>query len=117
MKELFKDIMGIEDVEGVMVFSFDGQLVYDDFLNELSGTLENISWKSFIDSISTVREADIIFENKRLYIRKALTCYLVVTMGLFAPVAMVRLNCDILLPSLKPDMASKGFGSLFKRKK
>jgi hypothetical protein len=38
-------------------------------------------------------------------------------MGLFAPVAMARLNCDILLPSLKPDMASKGIGRLFKHKK
>jgi hypothetical protein len=117
MKELFKDIMGIEDVEGVMVFSFDGQLIYDDFSNNLSGIIENISWKPFLDLLSQIREADIIFENKRLYIRKAQACYLVVVMGLFAPVAMARLNCDILLPSLKPDMASKGIGRLFKHKK
>jgi hypothetical protein len=100
-----------------MIFSLDGQLVYDDFSNDLSRTLENILWKSFIDSLSSIREADILFEDKRLYIRKAQACYLVVLMGLFAPVAMVRLNCDILLPSLKPDMTSKGIGRLFKLKK
>jgi hypothetical protein len=36
-------------------------------------------------------------------------------MGLFFPIAMMRLQCDILLPSLKPAQAAKGIRRLFKK--
>jgi hypothetical protein len=37
-------------------------------------------------------------------------------MALFVPIAMIRLNCDIILPSLKPAKSGKKFGGLFKKK-
>jgi hypothetical protein len=39
-----------------------------------------------------------------------------ILMGVFAPIAMVRLNCDILLPSLKKTATTKGWRNLFKKK-
>jgi hypothetical protein len=36
-------------------------------------------------------------------------------MGLFTPPAMLRLNCDILLPALAPEKPAKKWG-LFLRK-
>jgi hypothetical protein len=36
-------------------------------------------------------------------------------MGLIAPCAVIRLNCDILLPALKDLRSTKGIKRFFKR--
>jgi hypothetical protein len=118
MKELFRDILSIDDVKGVMLFSFKGELVFKEFLLPLSEEPETREWwPLFIDSLQGVREADIVYENSRLYIRKTDLGYLLILMGLFAPVAMMRLNCDILLPSLEKMGATKGLVHFFKKKR
>ena len=120
MKKLFKDILSMEDVKGIMLLSFEGELIFKDFLS-LAPFVEdpaNIDWKDlFIDSLDGVREADMVYEKCRLYARKTSSGYLLILMGIYAPVAMVRLNCDILLPLLKKVTPSRGLGRIFKRKK
>jgi len=74
-------------------------------------------WQSFIDLIDGVREADLIYKKSRIYIREAPVGYLIIVMEIYAPVALVRLNCDILLPTLKEKTETKGLGRFFKRKK
>lgn len=118
MKELFRDILSIDDVIGVMLFSFKGELIFKEFLSPLSEEPETREWwPLFIDSLQGVREADIVYENSRLYIRKTDLGYLLILMGLFAPVAMMRLNCDILLPTLEKVGVPKGLVRFFKKKK
>lgn len=118
MKELFKDILDIEDVKGIMIFSFKGELVFKEFLKPISQDPESREWwPLLIDSLQGIREADIVYEKNRLYIRKTEIGYLLILMGLFAPVAMMRLNCDILLPSLEKAGSSKGVSLFFKKKK
>jgi len=118
MKELFRDILSIDDVKGVMLFSFKGELIFKEFLSPLSEEPETREWwPLFIDSLQGVREADIVYENSRLYIRKTDLGYLLILMGLFAPVAMMRLNCDILLPSLEKVGVTKGLVHFFKKKR
>ena len=118
MKELFRDILSIDDVKGVMLFSFKGELIFKEFLYPLSEEPETREWwPLFIDSLQGVREADIVYENSRLYIRKTDLGYLLILMGLFAPVAMMRLNCDILLPSLEKVGVTKGLVHFFKKKR
>jgi hypothetical protein len=73
-------------------------------------------WSRILEAMQETREADLIFEKARLYIRKTDLGYLVVIMGLFAPAAMVRMNCDVLLPFLKQRGKSKGLRSFFKKK-
>ena len=60
---------------------------------------------------------DLAFETMRLYIRRTDSGYLVILLSNSASMAMVRLNCDILLPALKQDTGAKGFGRFFKLKK
>ena len=118
MKGLFSDILRIEDVEGVMFFSFEGELVFKEFLSPLLDESYNMeSWGLFIDSLKGIREADLVFEKARLYVRKTSSGYVMILMGVFAPIAMVRLNCDIILPSLKKAATTKGWKHLFKKKK
>ena len=118
MKELFSDILKTEDVEGVMLFSFEGELIFKEFLSPLVDESENMEPVGlFIDSLKGIREADLVFEKARIYVRRTSLGYVMILMGVFAPIAMVRLNCDILLPSLKKEATTKGWRHLFKKKK
>jgi hypothetical protein len=115
MKELFKDILNVEGMKGVVLFSHTGDVLYKEFLSAVPEDPETRDWALFFETINKVRESDLVFENGRIYIRKNELGFLVVLMSSFAPMALVRLNCDVLLPSLKPVKTSKGIGRFFKR--
>jgi hypothetical protein len=117
MKDFFKDIIDIDDVRGILFISFDGKLVFKQFLSNIPAGIKNLNWPVFIQSMDNIQEAEFIFENSRFYIRKTGTGYIFVVMGERALIEMVRLNCDILLPSMKETQKKpKGLGHLFKLK-
>lgn len=119
MSALFDDLLAVEGVKGVMFFSAAGELLFGE---PGAGGMDKAAvrdWQALLVSLDGAREADLIFDIGRLYIRKADEGMLVVVMGRIAPAAMIRLNCDILISELKN---RKGSGPLFegaklKRKK
>jgi hypothetical protein len=115
MRELFNDILNVDGVKGLMLLSFAGEIVFREWNHVVHENVENKDWRRFIDSLADVRETDLIFEKGRLYIRGTDIGYLVVLIGSFVPIAMIRLQCDILLPSLKPAKATKGIRRFFKK--
>lgn len=115
MRELFNDILSIEGTRGLMLFSFSGGLIFKNFNHAAAEEIETWDWSRFVESLAGIRETDLVFTKGRLYVRKTDIGYLVVVMGLFVPIAMMRLQCDILLPSLKPAKTKKGIRRLFKR--
>ena len=115
MRELFEDILNMDGVQGVMLFSFSGDLIFKQFSHGLPAEPENRDWHLFIESLEGMRETDLVFEQGRLYIRKTAIGYLVFLMEPYVPIAMLRLNCDILLPSLQPAKPPKGLKRFFKR--
>lgn len=122
MKALFGDILKLDGVWGIMLFSFEGQIIFKELLPGPSGETPKgelgDSWMPIIAAMNQVREADLIFESSRLYIRRTELGYLLVLMGAFAQTAMVRLNCDILLPSLRETKGgARGLKRLFKKKR
>ena len=115
MKNRFKDIIDIEDVDGVIFLGFDGKIIYSEFVSHPPENLADIDWHLFIHSLNGLREAQLVFENRRLYIRRAQTGLVIVLMGKIALTEMVRLNCDILLSSLEEkEEKPKGFRRFFK---
>ena len=117
MKKLFKDILNLEDVRGAMLFSFKGELLHKEFLIPLAEEPETKDWWAlFMHSLNGTREADLVFENSKFYIRKTDIGYLIIIMGIFSQSAMVRLSCDMLLPALKDLNTSKGRKGFFKKK-
>jgi hypothetical protein len=116
MQELFNDILRTDGVSGVMLFSFKGDLIFKEFRSSVNEAPEGRDWSFFIESLEGMRETDLVFEKGRIYIRKTDIGYIVILMALFVPIAMIRLNCDIILPSLKPAKSGKKFGGLFKKK-
>lgn len=115
MLELFKDILDIEGVKGVMLFTFKAEILFKRFTADISQDPEKMNWTRFVELLDGMRETDLIFEKGRLYIRKTDAGYLIIFMSLFVPMAILRLNCDILLPSLAPAKLSTRWSRFFKR--
>jgi len=116
MKNLFREILDIEDVHGVIFLALDGKAVFNEFVSHPPKRLEGINWRLFTRSLDDVREAELVFENRRFFIKRTPSGYILVIMGVTVPAEMVRLNCDILIPNLdKTSKKPKGLGRFFKR--
>ena len=115
MKERFKDILDLEDVQGVLFLNFNGNVVFSKSLSRLSEKFKAMNWLLFIQTLNRIQEAEFVFENSRCYLRKAKTGYILVIMGKIALIEMVRLHCDILLPTFEQQKKKpKGIGRFFK---
>ncbi|MFP4474252.1 MAG: hypothetical protein ACLFOY_01745 [Desulfatibacillaceae bacterium] len=118
MREAFDEILSTKDVDGVILFSPEGELLFKEFNSEHMREVTGLDWNLLKGVLDDVREADLVYEHKRLYFRKTAWGNLVIVMGLFAPIAMVRLSCDLLAaPPEKQDADSRGFRRFFKRRK
>ena len=115
MRELFSDILRVEGVKGLILFSFSGDILFRELNHNMLPEIANRHWGPFAESLGGMRETDLIFEKGRLYIRRTDLGYLVVLIGSFVPIAMMRLQCDILLPALKPAKSPKGIRRFFKK--
>jgi len=58
-----------------------------------------------------------VYKRSRFYIRKTELGYLLILMGILAPTAMMRLNCDLLAASMKRIKSTKGLRGLFQTRK
>ncbi len=120
MKDIFKDVMAIEGVHGLMVISNEGSVMLNrfspDFRREEEKLLQ-INWEPFTIEMSNIKDAELVYDSARFYIKKSDVGFLIVIIGDNAPISMVRLNCEVLLPLLaKIQPASKRFGKLLRKK-
>jgi hypothetical protein len=117
LKDLFRDLLDMEDVLGLMLFSFEGKLLFKAFPFPPAEDPETRDWwPLFTASLDGVKEADLLFDHRRLYIREMDTGYLMVLMGTLAPTAMLRLNCDMLISKLKETRPARGLMRIFRRR-
>ena len=116
MEELFKDILNINGVQSVILLDNGGKVLYESMRDQRPGAKQRYTnWKKFIDCLDNIREADFLFDKGRIYIRHTDKGFVLICMQSFASIAMVKLNCDILLPQLKSGKTTKGLKGLFKR--
>ncbi len=115
MQALFSDILNTKGVKGILLFSFSGDLIFKEFISPIKEEPKHRDWSFFIESLEGMRETDLVFEMGRIYIRRTELGYLIIIMALFVPIAMIRLNCDILLPSLTQSKSGKKLGRFFKK--
>lgn len=116
MKEHLKDVLSIKGVQRIFLLSSEGKILFDSMEGKRSGMNQIFSnWKNLIDALGNAREADFVLENGRIYMRQTHNGYLLISMQLFASIAMIKLNCDILLPHLKSTKSNKGIKGFFKR--
>jgi hypothetical protein len=115
MKELFSDILSMEGIKGVLLLSLQGEIIFKEFPSPLPAEPETRYWRRLVNSLEGIRETDLVYEKGRLYIRITELGYLLIFMGYFVSSAMLRLNCDILLPALKPVKTTRGLKRFFKK--
>lgn len=116
MVELFRDLLQIEDVEGALFLSPRQKVLFQHLsipAEEQHVAIEQLS--ALVRSLEEGVEADFLFEYGRVYIRGSTAGHLIVVLGAFAPIAMIRLQCDVLLPALASEMPSKGLRRFFRR--
>ncbi|MFO7709516.1 MAG: hypothetical protein R6V84_15215 [Desulfobacterales bacterium] len=112
---MFADLLAVDGVKGVLFFSPAGELLFEEFtLNAATRPLVR-DWRALLEAASGFREAELVFEKGRIYLRDAGGGTLMVATGLIAPSAMVRLNVDILMPSLARLKPAKGLRRFFGR--
>lgn len=120
MKEAFKNIIEFTDVQAIFYIGKKSETVHisEDFQNEFeSGNLPKIEeLESIIKNIGNLNEAELIFSEKRIYIRRIEDCHIIIVLGFITPTPMLQLNCDISIPELsKQQNKPKGFSRFFKR--
>jgi len=115
MRDVFKDLLAVDGVRGVVFFTPSGERVFEEFNIGGSASAAAGDWYALVTALGKVREAELVFERGRVYVRRTAEAVLVVVMGLIAPCAVIRLNCDILLPVLKQQRSAKGIKRFFKR--
>ncbi|MFO7839254.1 MAG: hypothetical protein R6X08_07135 [Desulfosalsimonadaceae bacterium] len=119
MKDLFKDVLGIEGVRGVVYLTDEGSVAFSQAAQEYqadAGRIREAGWPALAAAFAGITETEMVFDSGRLYIRKGNNGYLAVILEDHAPVSMVRLNCEVLMSSLDKQKSSKGIGQLFRKK-
>ncbi len=116
MKEIFKEILSMDGVHGLVLLSPEGKVLFESLdKNRFTPQRSNLSWLMLIEALDDFEEVDMVFDQGRFYIRKMETGYIMISMSEGVSIAMVKLNCDIVLPELKKSKPSKGLRGFFKR--
>ena len=120
MKDLFQDVLGIEGVHGLLFLTTDGKVAFSHFVSGYPSDarkVKDMNWSALVNELAGITEAEMMFDSGRLYIRKSSNGYLLVVLEDHAPVSMVRLNCNVLMPELNKQKLGRGFGQLLRRRK
>ena len=101
MKEHFADILSLTGVHGVLFLSGGAEVLFARFRSARFTPPDDMDWKGLVAAIKRLREVDIVYEKLRIYLRRSESGHLLVVADPKVSGAMLRLNCDIVLPSLK----------------
>jgi len=116
MNNHFNELLTLRDVKGLMLVSFEGQLVLKEFVGSFAGEPKiDDSLALFIHSLRGAREIEVFYENGRIYIRKTEIGYLFIITGTATPMALVRLNCDMFVPAMQKMVKRDKFKGFFKK--
>jgi hypothetical protein len=115
VKDVFKDIVDMDGVKGAMLLSFDGAILFEDYRESGAAALEPGDREGLLAALDGVQETDAVYRDGRIYIRRSDLGFLLVNMSAAASAAMLRLNCDILLPTLKSTAEPKGMKRFFRK--
>lgn len=119
MKDIFKDVMGIEGIHGIIVISTEGKLLlskFSDAYSEEETHIDRVDWGAFVTELDGSAEVEFVFEKRRFYIRRSQSGYLLVVLDDIAPISMVRLNCEILLPTIDRMKPSGKISQILRKK-
>jgi hypothetical protein len=122
MKEIFADILGMDNVYGVIFVDSQGKVSFSEISVDTKSDVANAPWTDLIKSLDNAKEATLVFAKRRIFVRQTETGHIFVLMGLMAPLSTVRLNVESAMAGLAKAAAPAakggggGFGRFFRRK-
>ena len=112
MKKILEEIIELDGVTGCLFLSREGQIMHALFPATATISTEAHNWPALIKALGNIAEADMLFEDKRVFMRRTNTGYLLVVAEPYAILSLIKLNCDILVQKLntyKPKGISRFF--------
>lgn len=103
VKTIFKDLLNFDDVQGIVFLSHRGERLFSECEDETGSGLQNFDWTAFTRAFKCIREAELVFDNNRFFYRRTELGQVIIIMGWFATIAMIRLKCNELIPAVNPD--------------
>ena len=122
MKEIFADILGMDNVYGVIFVDKEGKVTFSELSVDTKGVVANAPWAALIKSLANAKEATLVFARRRIFARQTDTGHIFVLMGLMAPLSTIRLNVESAIAGLAKAAAPAakggggGLGRFFRRK-
>lgn len=115
MQQYFNDLLGTDGVLGLMLLSFKGEVLYKADPSQLlqARSADEIAVELTDALTDAVQEADMVFSKRRVYLRRTPVGPLLIILSLAAPIAMVRLHCDTLIPALRLPKRASGLKRIF----
>lgn len=116
MEKIFKEIISIDGVIGVVLIGNNENIEYSKFTESFktNNLIENylkdsVNFQTLSNVFDSSNESLIIYEEIRLYAKKILNNYLIIAMKLYVPISLLRLNCQIIEAELGKKSSSKRF--------
>jgi hypothetical protein len=114
MRGLFEQILNEDDIKGLVLLSKDGKLIFHEFPGGIKYNLREVALLATTSVLGKAKEVEVLYDNDRIYMRMFPEGLIVIWMGAFARVAMIRLSCEVLVPALSKALSSKGWRRLLK---
>ena len=114
MQDILKDIHELDHVLGSLLITTDGAPVHAHFSSALNISSDGHDWKSFVNALQDLREADILFDDMRVYLRKTNIGYLLIVMEIYAVHSYIKLQCDVLISKIE-NLKTKGLKRFFRK--
>jgi predicted regulator of Ras-like GTPase activity (Roadblock/LC7/MglB family) len=100
MQEILQDITKIKGAEGVFFVQLDGKPVFQWTAPDAADSIAEAPWKTLLRTFPKMREIELLFTKRRVYMLRADKGFIIVVMDLLAPAAVMRLDCKIALSRL-----------------
>ncbi len=120
MKEALKNIIELPDIEAVFYIGKNNDHIVhisDNYKKTFSDRKipDAEELEILLKNLDGLTEAEFIFSEKRLFIRKIENCFLMIVLGFSTPSPILQLNCDIAIPELNKSSKPKGLSRFFKK--
>ena len=117
MKELFREVFQSKGVKGALLLDSRGRILNKALLADDPGNPADTPWwPDFVGGLNGAGDFELVCEGGRVYIRRASGGYLVIWTDETAPMAMIRLSCDLLVHSLKSAAGKRWKKGFFRRR-
>ena len=105
----------MDGVQGMVLLSGEREVLFESLdKTRFLPNKSTFSWKTILKPLDDIHEMDLVFEEGRFYMLKTEIGVFIICMNLSVSIAMIKLNCDIIIPEFKKLQSCKGMKKFFR---